>query len=196
MGAAEQFEVEGKFPVRDHAAVEAKLRALGAEFGPAQTQIDRYLAHPSRDFRQTDEALRLRRVDEACYVTYKGPKLDPRIKTRYELELPLGQGAETIEHFSELFTRLGFRAVTEVRKQRREAAFSWQGKSITAALDTVDQVGAFVELEMLATADERTAAGDLLIALGDELELGPIERRSYLHLLLVATGVIDGEEGK
>ena len=79
---AMQYEVELKFPVADLGAIEARLVELGTRFDEAVTQVDRYFAHPARDFARTDEALRIRQVGNACYVTYKGPKVDAATKTR------------------------------------------------------------------------------------------------------------------
>ncbi|HEU5115398.1 MAG TPA: class IV adenylate cyclase, partial [Isosphaeraceae bacterium] len=82
------FEVEIKFRAADHRALAARLIALGAEASEAQEHEDLYLAHPSRDFARTDEALRLRRVGDQNRVTYKGPKLGGPTKTREEIEVP------------------------------------------------------------------------------------------------------------
>ena len=103
------LEVEQKFKVASLAAVREQLLALGAEFGEPLDQADTYFAHPARDFAQTDEALRLRRVGGQTWVTYKGPKLDLATKTRHELELPLPAGSDAFERHSELLAALGFR---------------------------------------------------------------------------------------
>ena len=86
------YEVELKFPVADPQSLANKLTAMGATILPAQEEVDLYFAHPSRDFVQTDEALRLRRKGDANCITYKGPKIDATTKTRREIELPLTSG--------------------------------------------------------------------------------------------------------
>jgi len=53
-----------------------------------------------------------------------------------------------------LLEALGFRRVAEVRKRRRKAKVSWRGRDIEAALDDVDRVGRFVELEIVARSSE------------------------------------------
>ena len=67
---------------------------LGATIEPPVVQVDQYFAHPARDFAQTDEALRLRRVGKQNFITYKGSKIDATTKTRREIELPLAPGEE------------------------------------------------------------------------------------------------------
>jgi len=179
------FEVEQKFRVREPAALLDKLAARQVRLGEPETQVDRYYAHPARDFAQTDEALRIRRIGQANYVTYKGPKLDATTKTRRELELPLAPGDAGAAGFADLLEALGFRTVTEVRK-RRHAQIPWQGRSVELAFDEVDEVGSFAELEILANAADLDAAKACLASLASELDLKDGERRSYLELLLAS----------
>ncbi|MBW3598209.1 MAG: class IV adenylate cyclase [Planctomycetes bacterium] len=179
-----KYEVEQKYPAPEAAATEERLRKVAGDFADAVEQVDRYFAHPARDFGQTDEALRIRRVGEKNYVTYKGPKLDAKTKTRREIELPLASGESAAEDFTELLTALGFRRVAEVRKRRRTARFEREGFQVEAALDDVDKLGAFVELELAADEENLDAARDCLAALAAELKLENPERRSYLELLL------------
>lgn len=187
-----KFEVEHKYPVRDAAALEAQLGRLGAVPGEPQFQIDCYYAHPARDFAATDEALRIRRVGQANYVTYKGPKLDPATKTRREIELPLAPGAQAAADFALLLDALGFRPVAEVRKRRRRAEIHWEGRHVEAALDDVDGLGLFLELEL--PADDRTLdeARACVASLARALGLARGERRSYLELLLAGRGPARG----
>jgi len=178
------FEVEQKFPVEELSAVEARLCELGAAVGAPRQQVDRYCAHPNRDFAQTDEALRIRRVGEANFVTYKGPKIDAATKTRREIEIALPAGAEGDAQFAALLEALGFRPVAEVRKQRRTARLVWQEQAVEAALDEVQGLGSYVELELGADEQGLDAARAALTALTARLGLEHPERRSYLELLL------------
>jgi adenylate cyclase class 2 len=179
-----KYEVEQKFPTPDFAAIERKLVALGGEFAAPIEQVDRYFAHPARDFAKTDEALRIRRTGEENRITYKGPKLDLQTKTRQEMELPLPPGRQAAEDFSALLVALSFRRVAEVHKRRRKLHFAWQGFEVEASLDEVERVGRFVELEIVADQQQLDAARQSLLALAQELGLEKTERRSYLELLL------------
>lgn len=190
-----QYEVEQKFPVDDLAAVEAEIVALGGRFGTAIDQVDRYFAHPSRDFAQTDEALRIRQVGPQCYVTYKGPKIDRLTKTRREIELPLAGPAEVAAEWTSLLEALGFRRVAEVRKQRLPAHLTWQGADIEIALDRVALVGTFVEFELTAGAEGLEQAKSQILSLAAALGLSHAERRSYLELLLESVRSKAGRHG-
>ncbi len=188
----EVYEVELKFPLARRAAVEAALVRLAARSCPAIEQADVYFAHPSRDFAQTDEALRLRREGDAVAITWKGPRLGQAAKTRREIELPLAAfppaagGGATLEVWSELLAALGFRRVWEVVKCRRPARVVWQGREVEVALDTVAGLGDFLELEIVASEEEIPPVLSCLQSLASELGCGSPERRSYLEMLLTA----------
>jgi adenylate cyclase class 2 len=182
------YEVEQKFPVPDLAALEARFVELGARFGPPVEQVDAYFAHPSRDFASTDEALRIRRIGNRNLITYKGPKIDPHTKTRREIELPLGEGADNFAAWRSLLVALGFRPVADVQKRRRTAEIDWQGRSFEATLDDVTRVGTFCELETSADDSTLEAAKASLHSLAKQLQLTTPERRSYLEMLLLASG--------
>jgi adenylate cyclase class 2 len=178
------FEVEQKHRVDDRAALVASLTERGVTLGEAVLQSDQYFAHPARDFAQTDEALRIRTVGNSSLVTYKGPKLDATSKTRRELELPLAASDADGSQFAELLAALGFTPVATVRKQRRTFHITHDGRDVEGALDDVDGVGAYVELELMADDANLESAKNAISSLAAELQLGPSERRSYLELLL------------
>src|SRR5215217_7125166 len=119
------YEVEQKFRVVNLSEIEQTISALGCELGPKVAQCDIYFSHPTRDFRTTDELLRLRSDSEGNFLTYKGPRLDSTTKTRRELEITLPKGASSSNEFAELWRLLGFNVLLAVRKTRRTAAFAW-----------------------------------------------------------------------
>jgi adenylate cyclase class 2 len=187
-GGSEVYEVELKFPAGDLAALEQKLVGLAARFADPIDQIDRYFAHPARDFAKTDEALRLRRVGAEVAITWKGPRIDSATKTRREIELPLAAigpaGSRTIQEWTELLESLGFRQVMEVAKRRRPARVPWHGSDVDVAIDRVEGLGEFVELEVQARQGELPQARSVIESLATDLGCGEQERRSYLELLL------------
>lgn len=178
------LEVEQKFPVADLQVLAERLAKLGAKDEGQVTQVDQYFAHPARDFAQTDEALRLRRIGDDVFITYKGPKISTKTKTRREIELPLGQGTDFAKSFAEILTALSFRAVTEVRKQRHRYSLTWERHEFEVALDEVATIGTFAELEVIAEEQTLPAAEAALASLAAELHLQQTERRSYLELVL------------
>jgi adenylate cyclase class 2 len=181
-----KYEVEQKFPVADLTALAAQLSALGATISESRSELDHYYAHPSRDFSQTDEALRIRRADRANYITYKGPKIDATTKPRREIELTLSPDEEQTAGWESILEALGFTPVGEVCKYRRKAAIPWQGRSVEGSLDEVIDVGTFFELELMAEEEDVEAAKACIASLAEHLGLARSERLSYLELLLRA----------
>src|ERR1700732_1626722 len=108
------LEVEMKFPVADLSSLERRLADSGAVEEQTLDEADCYFNAPDRDFARTDEALRLRRIGSANFVTYKGPKIDAQTKTRVEVEVPLAEGDRWASDFMQLLTYLGYRKVAVV----------------------------------------------------------------------------------
>lgn len=178
------FEVEQKFAVENLKALEQQLLALGVTIGPAQLQVDRYFAHPSRDFAKTDEALRIRSMGDDNVITYKGPRFKSETKSRREIELPLSPQAAGLNEFTALLEALGFTRVAEVRKHRRHGTIYHAGREVALALDEVDQVGSFCELELCCDEQGLAAAQETIIALAKQLGLSNPLQSSYLGMLL------------
>jgi adenylate cyclase class 2 len=177
-----QLEIEQKFRLDDPTAVAERLVRLGVVLQPPETQIDMYFVHPARDFRQTDEAFRLRQIGDENLLTYKGPKLDATTKTRHELEVPLLGGAIRAQYI-ELLAALGFHQAGEVRKTRRGAEIVRDGHTLHIAWDEVVGLGTYLELEIVADESKLASAKAALFALAAELNLITSERRSYLELI-------------
>lgn len=178
------LEIEMKFPVADFAAVAQKLLSWRAQAGAAHAQADHYFNAPHRDFAQTDEALRIRRIGAGNRVTYKGPRREGPAKTRLEIEVGLADGEEPAADFARLLTALGFRPVAVVSKQRVGYHLRRGGFDLEVCLDEVAEVGRFVEVEILAPEGSLDRARHVLQDVSAELGLQNSERRSYLEMLL------------
>lgn len=179
------LEIEIKSYCDDHAPVAAKLRAMGARPEGSHKEQDLYLNHPCRDFKDTDEALRLRQASGRVILTYKGPKIGTAAKTRLEEEV-------TVDDFDTalaILKNLGFVEFGSVTKMRD--IYRLDGMEI--CLDTVEGVGRFVEIEMKGTERERIEAD--LFRFAGELGLGRFERRSYLELKYGSPGTGKSERG-
>jgi len=117
-----------------------------------------------RDFRKTDEALRVRTVKyedggTKSFITYKGPKQDMNSMTRTELQTDIGSG-ETAEA---VFRALGYEPVFTVSKTREQywnrdllldplLDRNWNPVTkhvMTLCLDDVDGLGRFLEIEIM-----------------------------------------------
>jgi adenylate cyclase class 2 len=180
-----RFEVEQKFRAGSLDQVTERLARMGASPGQPLEQEDSYLGHPCRDFAQTNEALRIRRVGGANAITYKGPKREGPTKTREEIEVPFADGPDALDGLRRVFEALGFRPVFVVRKVRTPYHLTEQGRPIEVALDVVEGLGSFVEVETIADGeDDLPAAQRAVTDLARSLGLSNLEPRSYLRMAL------------
>ncbi|MBI1345745.1 class IV adenylate cyclase [bacterium] len=184
MTAVTPYEVEIKYRVGNAAELRQALSSLGVELGPVELQVDQFYQHPSRNFVQTDEALRLRTIGDQTVLTYKGPVVDRRTKTRQELEVLLEPGHASAVTMSLILTQLGFPAVREVRKERRSGSLNWQDHQVICCWDEVPGIGTFVEFEIVTDGHGRTAAQDIILSLAAHCGLTVQEQRSYLQMNL------------
>jgi adenylate cyclase class 2 len=132
------LESELKAPCKN---ARAKVKSLGALYVGKQMQHDTYFRHPSRDFRKTDEALRIRK-SKGYFLTYKGPKKSKDLKVRQEIEFPVPKDAFI------LLERLGFKRAFTITKTRE--TFKLMG--LTICCDKVGGLGEYVEVESMGKA--------------------------------------------
>ncbi len=143
-------------------------------------QTDLYYNHPSRDFCDTDEALRVRTLKSGeTTLSYKGPKVSSRSKARLELNLEVSS-SEVIDN---ILVHLGFIPSGVVKKTRR---LFISGDNIQACLDNVDDLGLFLELESMGNEANLARTEELLMRTAQGLGLDPDSqlRISYLEMIL------------
>ncbi len=147
-------------------------------------QEDIYFNAPDRDFKITDEALRIRiSSGEESALTYKGPKIGNLIdKTREEISVKI-KDQKTLQVIQVILEKIGFQPVTKVLKKRLLFRFN----DLYISIDFVKDLGEFIEVEVLVQtqkeiASERSKILNFLEILGVPFE--DLERRSYLELLL------------
>ena len=160
------------------------LLALGFRPGEQVRELDVYLnGGGERDFRKTDEALRLRQVQDLhtgrteTRMTYKGPKLDDRSSTRMEYEITVSD----LETARKLLEALEFYPAASVDKVRQ----TMEKDAVTVCLDRVTGLGSYLELEILQESGSQQQAVDTLLELLDTLNVSrqALTRDSYLELL-------------
>jgi len=179
------FEIEVKYHSVDHSRLVSLLSQLGAEPTSDDEQEDSYLNHPARDFAQSHEAFRIRRIGSQNRITYKGPRRPGPTKTREEIEIGFTDGPDAFQDLSNLFVNLGFRHVATVTKRRRSFHVIHEGIEIEVGLDHVEDLGDFAEVEAIAPDDaEIPAAQGAILGLARLLGLTEVEPRSYLRMVL------------
>jgi len=171
------LEVELKVRVPSLEPVREELVRRNAESRGKVHEHDIYYNAPHRDFALTDEAVRVRYADGHAVVTYKGPKIKTSgLKAREELNFAVESG----ETFERMLLRLGFAKTREVTKWRE----TFRLGTATVSLDTVDGLGTFAEIEVIAaegTGDPAATIEQIAKEIGVAGE--PI-LESYLEMLL------------
>jgi adenylate cyclase class 2 len=177
------MEIEGKYRVADEEHLRGRLREAHAVALGVESHCDTYLRHPARDFRVTDEALRLRNLNGQLFLTYKGPRLEGTLKMRPELEVPLA--VETFEPWLRIWKSLGFEVVATVRKTRETFRVTALHAAVAVTIDRVDGIGTFAEVERVVDNEqELVAARRDIEAIATRLGLDTVEKQSYLSMFL------------
>ena len=134
------IEVEVKARINDPKHIERSIIAIGATPIGIENQADTYYNTSSRDFAQTDEALRIRVQDNKYFLTYKGPKMDTVSKTRKEFEVEINDA----NNMGNILSSLGFFPVATIVKKRKRYRIG----DFFIALDNVRNLGDFIEVEI------------------------------------------------
>lgn len=183
------IEVEIKIKVKDRVLLEDKLLKAGFLKGNLVKESDIYFDNQAHQIKDSDSALRIRSCEnltlnhEKHFMTYKGPKLDTVSMTRKEVEMQI----EDAQTGKEILMSLGYCLVYPVVKTRQY----YHLDQITACLDQVDNLGEFLELEVIISKEnEKQKALDSLLLFVKEFGYDPEEmvRTSYLSMLLAQTG--------
>ena len=183
------LEVEFKASLEGIApeSMDRRREELGFQPSSALHETDIYYNGRDRDFRKTDEALRMRSCKQLpdgsteSLLTYKGPKLDQVSSARKEYEVAVSDG----EVAEKLLEALGYQPLFTVDKVRRE----FRLQDVTLCLDEVAGLGRFLELEALVPDGGcREEAEERLLKLLEQLGVSRnrLTRASYLELLMRA----------
>lgn len=175
------IEVEVKAKIENFEDIEKKLKNLGAKKSKNEFQEDIYFNSPIVDFAKTDEALRIRTTKEdentKIFITYKGPKIDSKSKTREEIEISIEDSVKC----SKIFENLGFKKVRAVKKNRQYYKY----ENFEISLDDVEGLSPYMEIEIaLDDGADYSEAQDKIFELFSQLGINDgFERTSYLELL-------------
>ncbi|MFX1375273.1 MAG: class IV adenylate cyclase [Promethearchaeota archaeon] len=192
------IEVEIKVQISDPSLIRRKFKENQGTYKFSLIHEDTYFNMPKglRDFKQTDEALRLRKScrydknnhkkihEKEYFITYKGRKIDSQTKTRKEVDIKI----EDIKSMKEILELLGFQEILNVKKERELYEFNFRNYQIEALIDYLPLLNQyFIEVEYLANSSDKI--GKIKKILFDFLRLFNIDneesiRKSYLELIL------------
>ncbi|MFX1493911.1 MAG: class IV adenylate cyclase [Promethearchaeota archaeon] len=159
------IEVEIKVAISNPVSLEENLKKLDGIYVISLDHEDTYFNMPRklRNFKKTDEALRLRKSIEfnkndkenttviRSFITYKGKKIDQTTKTREEIEVEI----KNFEKMKKLFENLGFREIFTVKKERKLYDFNFKNEKIEVLIDFLPILNQnFMEAEVIVESKE------------------------------------------
>ena len=191
------IEVEIKVEITNLDLILEKFKEYNGTYKLSLLHEDIYYNMPKglRNFKETDEALRLRKSVEFHkiadktkrvinhFITYKGKKMDLFTKTRKEIDIKI----DDTQKMKSILEELGFQKVLTVKKQRELYEFQFKKYYIEVLLDYLPILNQhFLEVEFLLDSDEnleeiRKILFDFLSKLGIKKEESI--RKSYLELI-------------
>ncbi len=191
------IEVEIKVRISNPDLIRKKFEEHNGIYKISLLHEDTYYNMPKglRDFKTTDEALRLRKSIEfnktnkdksrkrLFFITYKGRKIDESTKTREEIDLKI----ENIEKMKAILRALGFQEIFTVQKERELYEFDYKTYRIEALIDYLPILKQhFIEVECLSDSSEeidetRKTLFNFLKLFGIKKEESI--RKSYLELI-------------
>lgn len=148
-------EVEIKVKVEDFEKIRAKLEKLGCVFSEVIFQEDVVYIPFGIEFTQVGTAenvLRIRKQNDKNIFTLKRKDVDPLVKIERETVI------EDSEQLESILEYLGYAEVSRVKKERVKTKY----KDMEICLDRVEELGSFVECEMITSSDPMEAQGKML----------------------------------
>lgn len=192
-------EIERKRELPGEAAtvVQARLVEFGYRQDGTATEVDTYYSRPDRDFLATVECLRVRQREHRAELTYKPASTASthsveHIIAKRETTLVL-VGADQAATANDLLVILGMVPLCRVEKTRR----TWRHpdrEDITVALDTITDLGSFVETEIIDADNAAAVLNAVEQQLG--LEELPVVSVPYRDLVLRALEQEQPEAGE
>ncbi|MFX1394327.1 MAG: class IV adenylate cyclase, partial [Promethearchaeota archaeon] len=191
------IEVEIKTKVSDPDEIIKQFKNKKGVYKFSFIHEDTYFNMPNglKDFKETDEALRIRKSIEYnkinkkaeqkinYFLTYKGKKIDKLTKTRKELETKIEDG----DKVKEILKTLGFREIFTVRKERDLYEFKFKSYIIEVLLDYIPILKEhFIEVEIMSESSDKIEIYTNMLF--DFLSLFNIKKeesikKSYLELI-------------
>jgi adenylate cyclase class 2 len=144
-------EIEIKLRIDHLAPIRDRLRELGAKRIGEVIETNIFFDTADRALLSSDCGLRLRHSRDVqthadrLVLSFKGPRAEGPVKQREEIEIVVDDQEATIE----LMSRLGY----EVRLMFEKRRESWQIEQCKVELDSLPELGSFLEIESRTQAE-------------------------------------------
>ena len=191
------IEVEIKVAISNPDSFLENLKKLNGKYVISLDHEDTYFNMPRklRNFKKTDEALRLRKSIEfnkinkenttliRSFITYKGKKIDQTTKTRKEIEVEI----KNLEKMKKILENLGFREIFTVKKERELYEVNFKNEKIEVLIDFLPILNQnFMEAEVtVESKKEVPLVKEKLFEFLKEFGISKTDsiRESYLELI-------------
>lgn len=145
------MEIEAKIQVPDLAPLRARLHSLAATPHGQVRERNLVLDDSAGTLRSTGKLLRIRSTGgDDCILTVKAPAQSGEFKTREEIETRVASRENLLRQLS----FLGYETAWIYEKDRD----SWSYAGCDIALDTLPEIGCFIEIEGSPEAIHRVCA--------------------------------------
>lgn len=180
-------EIEIKYHYKETEKDKSLQKCIELEFEKTKevTEKDIYYTPAGRNLLEEGTAFRVRQIIETqngsskWEMTYKGPNLTLGGQDREELEIYIQSNGELLPKVLEY---TGFAVLAKVHKKR--IYFSLENTTI--CIDCVENLGEFLEIEIIGTSEAGDKAYSMIHQLLDRFDLSTakFEPRTYLEMLL------------
>jgi len=181
---AKLHEIEKKYRLLedDAVSIEKKIVALGARHVSDSKQTDTYFNVSGRDSYGTKECLRIRETDKDIEITYKPPTKSSQAGVGYFSKKEVNLAVMDLDGAKELLMDIGCDVLCVVEKTRKDYLLD----KIHISVDTISDVGVFVEVESNGTDDELSQVLEQIDGMAAKLGLNDslIERRPYRDIVM------------
>jgi adenylate cyclase class 2 len=133
-------EIEVKFKIKDFDALKRKIEKIGARYKDKFSQSDTWFVFPGKKRAKKWRGFRLRSQKGKAILTLKKDQVvDRLIREAEEIEVEVSD----FERMMRILVGLGFQKEINIKKERE----TWQIGEVEIALDKVEKLGNFLELE-------------------------------------------------
>ena len=172
------FEVEMKFRINDYGLMVEKLRSIGVVLDNVGTQRDMIFVSADTigfSIKPGTPVVRIRSEGDKVSLTLK-KKVTAEQSIEHELHI------SNIDEMAQILECLGLKRIVEVVKRRETAQFD----GLMYCLDTVDGLGCFLEIEVVAENDKEVdKAKTIIMECAEKLGLNgnDVEENKYDTLI-------------
>ena len=132
-------EIEIKLKIPDETLVKSRIKQSGAKYIGKFFQRDIWFDTEDKQFKRKGKGFRIRQQKGEITLTLKDEQTFGKVRKAEELEVAVDNFKNTFE----ILRRLGFVVDVEIKKERE----IWVLGNIELALDIVEKLGIFLELE-------------------------------------------------